>query len=263
MKKQFRFIWVGLVALVLSACGGVAYDEGAVRNVPDVDAIQSMQRAVDEYQAATGVLPIKESDMDMDLFIKYRVDFEKIVPTYISKSPDNAYEQGGLFQYVIWDAENDPTIKLVDLRVPEKIREVNMIQMTKEYPQFGEKVAEHIYTIDHKGLAFDKPLTVQSPYSNKLLPLLMTAHGNVIVDYAVELQQFIDDNELTPTPGEDIRYLIADESMFLPAYSVPYTVDENNEVIFMYTGVEDYEAERAELWEQYRNGELELEESAQ
>ena len=53
----------------------------------------------------------------------------------------------------------------------------------------------------------------------------------------MELQQFIKEKGLTPTPGEDIRYLIANESPVLPAYSLPYTVDENNDVIFMYNPV--------------------------
>lgn len=258
MKNLIHISLLVVVTVILAACGG-GYDDGVARDVPDVDAINSMQRAIDDYQAATGVLPIKESAVDTDIFIKYRIDYEKLVPQYIAKSPDNAYEQGGIFQYVIWNAEEDPTIKLVDLRVPEKIRDVNMIHMAKDYPQFKDQIAEHIYTINHENLNYDEPLTVQSPYSTTLLPLILTAQGDIYVDYTIDLQQFIDDNNLTPTPGEDIRYLIAEESMFLPAYSLPYTVDENNEVVFMYTGVEEYEAERAELWEQYRNGELELE----
>ena len=76
------------------------------------------------------------------------------------------------------------------------------------------------------------------------MPLVISTEGVVYVDYSIDLQQFINEKGLTPTPGEDIRYLIVDESPVLPAYSLPYTVDENNDVIFMYDPVKEKEEKK-------------------
>lgn len=229
-----------LASFVLSACGALYNNEEdkRVQQTPDLDSLSAVQRAVDAYQQDTGVLPIKNSEVDTDIFVKYQIDFFKLTNGgYIAKSPDNSFEQGGIFQYVIWDAEEDPTVKLIDLRMTERLREVNLRFMSTEYPQFKERIADYVYTINYDNIGYDTDIAVESPYSSNLLPLIISTEGVVYVDYSIELQQFIKENGLTPTPGEDIRYLVADESPILPAYSLPYTVDEHNDVIFMYDPV--------------------------
>ena len=82
---------------------------------------------MDAYQENNGgLLPIKTRDMETDIYIKYPIEFSKIVPAYTEKIPSNAYEKGGIFQYVLMDVETNPTVKLVDLRVAERIRELNL-----------------------------------------------------------------------------------------------------------------------------------------
>lgn len=229
-----------LASVMLSACGALYNndEEKRVQQTPDLDSISTVQRAVDAYQQDTGVLPIKNSEVDTDIFVKYQIDFFKLTNGgYIAKSPDNSFEQGGIFQYVIWNAEEDPTVKLIDLRMTERLREVNLRFMSTEYPQFKERIADYVYTINYDNIGYDTDVAVESPYSSNLLPLVISTEGVVYVDYSIELQQFIKEQGLTPTPGEDIRYLVADESPILPAYSLPYTVGENNDVIFMYDPV--------------------------
>jgi len=240
MKKYFSMLAIVLVSVMLSACGALYNndEEKRVQQTPDLDSLNSVQRAVDAYQQDTGVLPIKNSEANTDIFVKYQIDFLKLTNGgYIAKSPDNSFEQGGIFQYVIWDAEEDPTVKLIDLRMTERLREVNLRFMSTEYPQFKERIADYVYTINYDNIGYETDVAVESPYSSNLLPLVISTEGVVYVDYSIELQQFIKENGLTPTPGEDIRYLIANESPVLPAYSLPYTVDENNDVIFMYNPV--------------------------
>ena len=240
MKKYFSVLAIVLASLMLSACG-VLYnndEEKRVQQTPDLDALSAVQRAVDAYQQDTGVLPIKNSEEDTDIFVKYQIDFLKLTTGgYIAKSPDNSFEQGGIFQYVIWNAEEDPTVKLIDLRMTERLREVNLRFMSTEYPQFKERIADYVYTINYDNIGYDTDIAVESPYSSNLLPFVISNEGVVYVDYSIELQQFMKEQGLTPTPGEDIRYLLADESPILPAYSLPYTVDENNDIIFMYDPV--------------------------
>ena len=234
--------------MMLSACGGALYnndEEKRVQQMPDLDSLNSIQRAIDGYQQDTGVLPIKNSEVDTDIFVKYQIDFFKLTSGgYMAKSPDNSFEQGGVFQYVIWDAEEKPTVKLIDLRMTERLREVNLRFMSTQYPQFKDRIADYVYTINYDNIGYKTDVVVESPYSSNPLPLVISTEGVVYVDYSIELQQFINDQDVIPTPGEDIRYLIVDESPILPAYSLPYTVDENNNVIFMYDPVKAKEEEK-------------------
>ena len=233
MKKIKLFAPVLFVLLLLSACGSTTnFDQSSLR--PDIDMLAGVQRAVDEFQKDTGVLPIKTRDQDTDIFIKYLIDFDKLVPKYIGAPPANAYEKGGIFQYMIWNPEEDPTVKLVDLRTPERIREINIRFNSTKYPQFKDKVVEYVYTINYKNIGYEKEVTVNSPYSNNQLPLVVSSEGNVYVDYSIDLNNYLKENNITATPGEDIRELLIDAYPVVPAYSLPYTVNENNEPIIDY-----------------------------
>ncbi len=125
--------------------------------IPDLDSLSSIQRAIDQYQQDTGVLPIKNSEMDTDIFIKYQIDFSKLVQNgYFANSPDNSYEKGGIFQYIIWNPEENPTVKLVDLRMTERLREVNItFYVNKISTTYKERIADYVYTIN-----YDKSVTI-------------------------------------------------------------------------------------------------------
>ncbi|MEO4053180.1 hypothetical protein [Solibacillus sp. CAU 1738] len=234
MKKRCSMhIMIVVCAVLLSAC--MYPEEQRVENqVPDVDQLAAVQRAVEQFQADTGVLPIKTRDMDTDIFIKYLIDFEKLVPKYIASPPPNSYEKGGIFQYIIWDPEEKPTVKLVDLRAPERIREVKIRFISTTYPQYKDQIAPFIYTINYKNIGYKEEISVPSPYSNNLLPLVVSSEGNIYVDYSMDLYQFIQDNDVKAQPGDDLRLLLVEHYPVVPAYSLPYTVDENNEPVFMY-----------------------------
>lgn len=232
MKKIVSLFFVIFVAVVLSGC---MYPEDLkIENqIPGQDQLDAVQRAIDDYRKDTGVLPIKNRDQDTDIFIKYIIDFEQLVPKYISAAPANAYEKGGIFQYIIWDPENNPTVKLVDLRMPEKIRDVKARMLVKAYPQYGEQITDTVYTINHKNLGYSDSLTVDSPYTNNLLPLVLSNEGEVYVDYSLDLTLLMEENNLKPTIGQDIRELLVEHYPVVPAYSLSYTVDENNNPVFM------------------------------
>ncbi|RUL55634.1 hypothetical protein EK386_03820 [Lysinibacillus antri] len=220
-------------SILLSGCL-FPEEEKAGNQIPYQDQLDAVQTAVEQFQADTGVLPIKTRDMETDIFIKYPIDFSKLVPKYMANPPTNSYEKGGIFQYIIWDAEENPTVKLVDLRAAERIRELNIYFIGTLYPTFKEKISDYIYTIDYEKIGIKEEITVPSPYSNNHLPLIVTTEGDIFVDYSVDMNLFLQDNNLKPEPGEDIRYLLVDKYPVVPAYSLPYTVDENNEPVFMY-----------------------------
>ncbi len=234
LKNKWKLLFMFMVvALILTGCMYPA-EERTENQIPDQVQLDGVQRAIEEFQADTGVLPIKTRDMDTDIFIKYLIDFEKLVPKYLANSPGNSYEKGGIFQYIIWDPENNPTVKLVDLRAAEAIRNLNIRFLTTKYPTFKDPITTYVYSIDYEKLGMDTEITVPSPYSNNNLPLVVSTDGDVYVDYSIDLNLFIKENNLTPTPGEDIRTLLIEEYPVVPAYSLPYTVDENNDPVFMF-----------------------------
>lgn len=117
------------LCLMLFSLSGCLYPEERLKQnqIPYEDQVAAVQSAVNQYREATGgLLPIKTRDMKTPIYQKYPIDFNKLIPRYMQEPPGNAYESGGIFQYVIVDAENNPTVKLLDLRSAEQIRELKL-----------------------------------------------------------------------------------------------------------------------------------------
>jgi hypothetical protein len=233
MKKISLISLLFFTSLLLSGCM-YPDSERAENQKPYEDQLNSVQVAVDKYQESSGgLLPIKTRDQSVDQYIKYPIEFQKIVPAYLSEIPPNAYENGGLFQYVIIDVEENPTVKLVDLRSAEKIRDLNIKLGVNGYGPIAGEIAENVYKLDYKIMGYKEEQTVPSPYSEVNLPLVATGDGTIYIDYSIELNRILQEDKPTVKPGEDIRYLLVDKFPVLPAYSLPYTVNENNEPEFL------------------------------
>lgn len=222
------------VILLLTGCMYSAEEE-AQGGLPHPEHLEFIQRAVDTYQADTGgLLPIKTKDLETDRYIKYPIEFSLIVPKYTEKIPASAYEKGGLFQYVLMNVEDNPIVKVVDLRMAERIRELNLRKsINNGSVPFHDAVGEGVFEIDYKAMGFKSPLTVRSPYSDVQLPIVVGGDGQFYVDYSIDLNIILMENNPDVKPGEDIRYLLEDISPVLPAYSLPYTVNDEKELIFM------------------------------
>lgn len=202
--------------------------------IPYETQVKAVQDAVVTYQKDNnGLLPIKTRDQDTPIYQKYPIDFRKLSPQYLAEIPGNAFENGGVFQYVLTDVEEDPQVKIFDLRLAEQIRELKIRIEAQGYPPFKEEVANNVYTLNYKELGYDGEVYVNSPYSNKNLPLVINGDGDIFVDYSMDLFEQIKSTDKELKPGEDIRNLLVEDTFFVPAYSLPYTVDENNEPVFM------------------------------
>lgn len=233
-EKRMIVLLLSLVLLLTGCMYSNDQEEG--QTVPYAEHIESIQKAVDAYQESSGgLLPIKTRELETDLYIKYPIDFSKIVPTYTEKIPSSAYEMGGIFQYVLMDVEENPTVKLVDLRMAERIREVNLRKNVNSgyIPHKPEAIGNNVYEIDFKAMGFKNQITVKSPYSETFLPIVVGGDGNFYVDYSIDLQRMLNDKQVEVKPGDDIRKLLEESSPVLPAYSLPYTVNENNEPVIM------------------------------
>ncbi len=221
-------------AILLSGC---MYPEKelAKNQIPYKDQIQTVQTAIDGFRKDNGgILPIKTKEAETPVYQKYPIDFKKITPKYMAEPPGNAFESGGIFQYVIVDAETDPTVKLLDLRMTETIRDLNLRIKSQGYPPFKTQIAKNVFSLDFKKLGYEKPPYVVSPFTNQNLSLVITGSGEVFVDYRPDLYQALKKKNNAVKPGEDIRSLLVEDSMFVPAYSLPYTIDaKSKEPVFL------------------------------
>ncbi|WP_203332772.1 hypothetical protein [Planococcus beigongshangi] len=233
MKKTVLFSLLITALFLLSAC---AYpdSERAESQIPHEDQLISVQDGVNKYRNASGgLLPIKTRDMEVDQYIKYPIDFSKIVPAHMSEIPPNAFETGGIFQYVLTDVEENPTVKLVDLRVADAIRSVNIRKSANGgKAPISEIISDNVYKFNHTLMGFKEEPAVTSPYSGRKLPMVITGSGEVFVDYSMDLYSALQEYEGELEEGQDIRFLLYEDSPIVPAYSLPYTIDENGEPIF-------------------------------
>ena len=234
MKKTSMLILLLLIVAFLTACG-YPQSERAENQIPYEDQIITVQNAVNQYRGATGgLLPIKTRDMEVDQYIKYPVDFSKIVPDYTAEVPTNAFETGGIFQYVLMDVEENPTVKLVDLHAAEAIRSVNVRKSANGgRAPISEIVADNVYKFNHEAMGFSEEPTIVSPYSGRNLPMVITGSGDVYIDYSMDLYSALQEYEGELEPGQDIRFILYEDHPIVPAYSLPYTIDEENEPVFL------------------------------
>ncbi|RSK27441.1 hypothetical protein EJF36_11395 [Bacillus sp. HMF5848] len=235
-KKIYIFFMVSCM-LLLSGC---LYPQSRLQQnqVPYQHQLDSVQAAVHSFQKDTGgLLPIKTRDMTTHVYQKYPIEFSRLVPKYLPEPPANAYEAGGVFVYVLVDVENTPTVKLLDIRLAEKISELNLrvdiYRQSNGYPPFKEVISDKVYALDYSKLGYKEPLQVISPYSGKGLPLVMNNEGKIFVDYRIDLYDALQSNQHAFKHGDDIRGILVDTTMFVPAYSLPYTVNDKNEPIFL------------------------------
>jgi hypothetical protein len=230
--------WAIPLFLILFTLTGCLYpeDRKMQNRVPYQDQITAVQEAVENFQKDTGVLPIKTKEADTDVYQKYIIDFNKLVPKYMQEPPGNSFEKGGTFQYVLIDVETKPSVKLADLVLTDKVQDVQTalkIYMDKhQYPPFKSIDAAGRYTLDYKKLGFKEEPFVTSPFTGKKLPLMVNGDAKIFIDYRKDLKPAIESYAEEIGEHEDIRHLLALHSFFVPTSSVAYTI-ENNKPVFL------------------------------
>ena len=236
MKRTYIYI-IGVMLLILSGCM-YPKEELAKNKVPNEVQMEMVQNAVTKYKEETnGLVPIKTKDSDTPIFEKYLIDFSQLKErNLLTEIPANAYENGGVYQYTLVDPENNPTVKLLDLRTIEAIRNVNVhlnIYRNKHiYPPFDKEVVPGVYTINYKKLGLDEPANVTSPFSGESLPIIIDTDGKLYIDYRKDLYDALQTYDHDFKEGDDIRYILVENTPFVPAYSLPYTI-KNNEPVFL------------------------------
>jgi hypothetical protein len=234
---MIRNIMLSIIFLTAFFLSGCMYpnQERFQNQLPYKDQIQSVQAAVDSYQKDNGgLLPIKTTEANTPTYQKYPIDFKKLTPKYLSEPPGNAFENGGVFQYVIIDEQTNPTVKVFDLRIAETIEEIKMRIKANGYPPFKKRLAFNVYSLDFTKIGYEKTPYAVSPYTGHNLPFVITGDTEIYVDYSSDLFQALKKQKEIVKPGEDIRPILERDSMFVPAYSLPYTIDpKTKEPIFL------------------------------
>ncbi|MGG1229303.1 hypothetical protein [Bacillus halotolerans] len=235
-KLKCAMIFVAVI--FLSGCLYPHERKSSVQATPYQDQLKPVQSAVDEFQKANGgLLPIQTKDMSTPLYQKYPIDFNRLAPRYMAEPPSTAYESGGDYQYVLVDVENNPTVKLIDVKMAEKIRDIKLrVQMYRQehkYPPYQDVLARDLFTLDGKKLGEADSLSVTSPISGNSLPLMIDGDGDIYADYRTELVSCLKKSKKTFKPGTEIQDIIWEETPFVPAFSVKYTVNDKQEPVFL------------------------------
>lgn len=225
-----------IVSLILSGC--MYPEEQRIASAPPHEhQIQQVQDSIQAYQMETGVLPIHTRDADTPIYHKYVVNFNLLMQkNFIERPPAHSFEGGGIYQYVLINVEEEPEVRLIDVRLSRQVRDVqrrvNVYWRNNDILPIDELIDGGFFTIDYRKINLRTPPTVDSPYSKQPLPLIVDQRGQVGIDYRIDLyqimQQMDDLSELQE--GEDIRFLLTENSEFAPAHSFPYTIKDGEPV---------------------------------
>src|SRR5690625_1874531 len=237
-----RYIYIKTILILVAVLllSGCLYpkNELAQNKVPNNDQLELVQTAIEKYQENTnGLLPIKTKPADTPVFEKYIIDFGVMKENNVlSEITGNAFENGGVYQYALISPEENTSVKLIDLRITEELRQVNIrlenFRQKNIYPPFGQEIVKGIYTINYESLGLSNEPYVVSPYSNNNLPIIMDTDGQLYVDYRIDLNDALQTYEHQYEEGDDIRFILAENTPFVPVYSLPYTIQEE-EPIFL------------------------------
>ncbi|MBM7564480.1 hypothetical protein [Paenibacillus sacheonensis] len=230
--KGFRSAAAVIVLVFMAALlSGCLYpkDQMGQFQKPPKDAILTVQTVIDQFQKDTGLLPIQNSEADTPVYEKFKVDFDKLQRmNYVSTIPESAYEKGGSYYYLVINEEKDPTVKLMNLVVYQKMNDLEA--SVKAYSDThngklpaGKEMYPSFTAIDYDALDVKEP-ELRSVFTGSLLTAMMDPTGKVYLDYGPDIMQqkskLPSGNELDP--NADLRSLLVDASDFVPVKSPAY-----------------------------------------
>jgi hypothetical protein len=224
--------WLRAQAAVLIASAlltGCLYpqDRLAQNRMPPRDAVWLVQAAVDDYRRDTGLLPIKNADPDTPRYEKYVVDLAKLKRTgYVTDLPAAAFEKGGNYYFLVLDEETEPIVRLMNITVLQQLNDLQ--ERVNEYKSShggalpaGEPVYPSFAALDYGKLGGRKP-DIRSVFSGHPINVLVHDSGAVFADYGIDVRRLVESMGAAPEPDEDLRGLLARETLFVPVKSPVY-----------------------------------------
>lgn len=238
VSRQSR-IFPGLVMLacLLILLSGCMYPGGQEQTPTRSyrESVERVQRALDQFQADTGILPIITAGPETPRYEKYRIDMIQLHDKgYLEEMPSAAFEQGGSVYFLVLNEEVDPTVKVMDLLTVQKVNDVQ--RMVDSYRskhggaspvQDGPEAYPGLKLVDLK-LADAQDYKVSSVFSGQEQPFLVDDEGIVYLDYAFDIMQVIDKSQLDAKEDQekDLREYLTDHSYYVPVKSLPYSWSE-------------------------------------
>ncbi len=229
--------WIIILLSIFILTGCMYPSENLSQNQISNDAqLEIVQQAIDQYaEQSNGLLPIYTKENETPIYQKYLVDFTLLKRQGLLQTvPGTAFENGGSYQYVLVDVENNPTVKVIDLHLSDEIRTIQqrlaIYRGEHTYPPFGEKVEDGIFELDYEKLNLEAPPHVNSPYSDNNLPVFIDTNGELLIDYRIELYQKLQESEHDYEYGEDIRPILTEDHPVVPAYSIPFKIKDNEPI---------------------------------
>lgn len=227
-RSFFTLLLLSFVTTMLSGClysGGKSQGE----QVSYRESVDRLQRAIDQFQADQGILPIHTAGKEIPRYEKFRIDLDKLKKMgYIDEIPATAFENGGSAYFLLLNEEVKPTVKVMDLTTVQKVNDVQRqvskyrIANDNKLPVLDQvEVYPGLYTVDLK-LASAESFAAKSVFSGQELSYLVDNKGQVYIDYAYDIMQAIDKFGAVPAEYEDLRILLTEQSYFVPVKSLPY-----------------------------------------
>lgn len=236
MPKMMKYFPTGFLCLfLLSACGYTGDPE--IQHHVYKSQIETVQSAVNQYHKDTGVLPIKTRPQKTPIYQKYPIDFDRLVKKYLPDPPENSYLKGGIYEYVLVNAEKNPTVKVIDLTTVDKVQEVqrrvDMFRAKHGFSPLKDVIVNKRYSLDYKAMGYQNPPAIKSPFTGRDLDFVIDTKSKVHIDYRSDLYAFLKKYGEDYQKGEDIRNILVKHSPFVPVDSFPYTVNDKGEPIFL------------------------------
>jgi len=237
LNRQFvnlrPFLVLVMLACLLTVLSGCMYsgrqeqaNTGSYR-----ESVDRVQRALDQFQADTGILPIITAGSETPRYEKYRINLTLLHDKgYMEELPSSAFEQGGSVYFLVLNEEADPTVKVMDLLTVQKVNDVQ--RLVNSYRnnhngalpvQDGPEAYPGLSLVDLK-LTGAQNYKVSSVFSGQEQPFLVNDEGTVYLDYAFDIMQVIDTSKLDSEMDQvkDLRTYLTDYSYYVPVKSLPY-----------------------------------------
>lgn len=193
------------------------------------ESVDRIQRAIDQFLADEGILPIITAGEETPRYEKFVIDLDKLHKKgYIDEIPVTAFEKGGSAYFLVIDEDHDPKVKVMDLVTMQKVNDVQRLvnkflasHDSKLPASDGAETYPGLYTVNLKQIN-GEDYSLRSVFSGETLPYLMDNKGNVFVDYAFDIMQAINKAEAKPKDDEDLRTILVEQSYFVPVKSLSY-----------------------------------------
>lgn len=227
-------ITVTLIALLLSGCLYPQTDSSS-STIVSKESMRNVQAAVDQYMNDKSILPIHNSDSNVDRYEKFRVNFDMLKQEgYVEVLPSSSFEGGGNYYFLILNEDTQPTVKAQSIYLIQKIidvqRQVDAYRDKNGVLPAADQVYEGFYAIDYEALDIKAP-QLHSIYSGSISELLLGESGTVYINYASDIYQMMmqhPDYELTDE--NDLRELLAMYSDYVPVKSAKYKLQNDEPV---------------------------------